>query len=143
MRRPLRSVSSHWCRSAITARGIGKPQPPTVLLRGTSVKMSPGSLLLGIVLMACLLLCTGCGRYGELSPLGYEYAKAMHSLARRKQSEKLDSIAEQISAARSTGSLSEQEAAWLESILKAAKAGRWSRAVTDSRALMEAQVVGR
>lgn len=143
MIRPLRSLSSHWCRSAITARGNGKPRPPTGLPQGTSVRTSPGSLSSGIVLMACLLLCTGCGRYGELSPLGYEYARAMHSLARRKQAEKLDSIAEQISAARSTGSLSEQEVAWLEPILKAAKAGRWSRAVTDSRALMEAQVVGR
>ena len=90
-----------------------------------------------------MLPLTGCSRYGELSPLGYEYAKALHGLTRRQRSEKVSSLHAEILASQAAGDLSLQEVAWLESILEATRQGRWSQAVADSRALMEAQVVRR
>jgi hypothetical protein len=98
--------------------------------------------LLAMVLVGLTLLpLTGCSRYGELSPLGYEYAKALHGLTRRQRSGKIDFLHSQILASQADGRLSHQEVAWLESILEVARQGCWSEAVTDSRALMEAQVV--
>lgn len=93
--------------------------------------------LLGLTLAPCC----GCGRYGELSPLGYQYATAIHSLSRRQRSEKIDQLAEQIDASAAEGRLSQQELSWLKPILRAARAGQWPEAAGDSRALMDAQIV--
>lgn len=94
-------------------------------------------MLLGLALTPCC----GCGRYGELSPLGYQYATAIHGLSRRQQSEKIDQLAEQIDASAAAGKLSQQELGWLKPILQAAREGQWPEAAGDSRALMEAQIV--
>lgn len=94
-------------------------------------------MLLGLALTPCC----GCGRYGELSPLGYQYATAIHGLSRRQQSEKIDQLAEQIDASAAAGKLSQQELSWLKPILQAAREGHWPEAAGDSRALMEAQIV--
>lgn len=90
-----------------------------------------------------LLPLPGCGRHWELSQPGYEYAKALHSLARRRRPEKLELLREQIAASQAAGSLPDREAAQLTPILEAAKKGRWSQAVDASRSLLEAQVVRR
>ncbi len=94
-------------------------------------------LLVGLALAPCC----GCGRYGELSPLGYQYATAIHSLSRRQRSDKIDILSDQIAASAAEGSLSQQELSWLKQILQAAREGQWTEAAGDSRALMEAQIV--
>ena len=99
----------------------------------------PRSLAIQVLCVACLYL-VGCGQYGSLSPLGYDYATALHSISRKKSPEKLPILRKKIVHSFEQGDLSEQEHNWLESILDTADQGNWSRAIEASRNLLEAQV---
>ena len=98
-------------------------------------------------LAACLLACgawsSGCGGYGEVSPLGYDYAMALYSICNRKSSEELAPLRAQIEQSRSQQELSEKHALWLTDIIDDAEGGDWESARSDARRLMEDQVQGR
>ena len=87
-----------------------------------------------------LLLVTGCGGYGEISPTAYEYAKALYSITNRKASESLDSVRDQIIASLEAGDLSQKEADWLTNIIEDSRAGEWQSANSSARRMMEDQI---
>jgi hypothetical protein len=90
--------------------------------------------------LALLVLAVpGCG-YGAVSDAAYDHATALYSIANRRADETLDQFAGQIESARTSGALSDQEAAWLEAIVDDARQGRWDAALKASRAMMEDQV---
>jgi hypothetical protein len=90
-------------------------------------------------LMLSLALVPGCG-YGKVSPAAYDHATALYSIANRRADDKLEEFSEHIAAARTQGAVSEQEAAWLESIVDDARQGQWEAAAKASREMMEDQV---
>ncbi len=92
-----------------------------------------------VLCIICLCLI-GCGQYGTLSPLGYDYATALHSLSRKKKTENIDLLRKKIVGSFEHGDLSERERNWLESILDSADHGDWPGAIKASRSLLEAQV---
>lgn len=87
-----------------------------------------------------LVLITGCGGYGEVSPTAYEYAKALYSIANRQAGDRLESVSEQIQSARKSGDLSEQEESWLSDIIRDARNGRWESARRASWRIMQDQI---
>lgn len=92
-----------------------------------------------VLAACCMIVLGGCG-YGELSPLGYQYANALHAISRRQRAEKLAEFGEQIEQSARAGQLSKAEIGWLRSILQLARNDDWATAVAESRALMEAQI---
>lgn len=94
-------------------------------------------------LVLLLALAIGCGRYDPVSPLAYEYAKALYSICNRKSEAQLAPLADQISGSVAKGDLSQQEAAWLDNIIEQATAGQWEAARGESRRLLEDQATGR
>ena len=86
-----------------------------------------------------ILTAIGCG-YGEISPMTYEYAKALYSISNRQAAERLDDVSRQIDSARQQGELSPQEAGWLQDIIDDARHNRWTKATQKSRQMMEDQV---
>lgn len=97
-------------------------------------------LFIGLIATGLLFTASACQRYGEVSDLGYQFAKSLHSLSRRKQADRLDNFATLLNQSLEKGELSSQEGDWLQAILDDARAKRWPEAVAASRALMEAQI---
>ena len=97
-------------------------------------------LIIGFFASGLLLTALACRRYGELSDLGYEYARSLHSLSRRKQTEKIEVFATLLNDSLEKGELNSEEGVWLQAILDDVRAGRWREATAASRALMEAQI---
>lgn len=91
------------------------------------------------MLVLAVVLLSGCG-YGELSPKGYEYAKAMYNIASREADAQLDPFCEKLNAARDKGELSAEEADWLLKIADKARQGNWKSAANKARKLMQEQV---
>lgn len=81
--------------------------------------------------------------YGEISPKGYEYAKAMYSICNRKDSGRLEDLSEMIEDSVASGEISSTEAEWLTSISDSAAEGDWESATAESRRLLDDQVSGR
>lgn len=96
------------------------------------------------ILASLLAIATiaGCGGYGEVSPVAYDYATALYAVSNRRAEDKLETISEQIKSAREIGDLSQQEAEWLEEILSDVRSGNWESAVKACRAMMEDQASG-
>lgn len=82
----------------------------------------------------------GCGGYGEVSPVAYDYSMALYSLANRQDSDKLPAVAEQIDASHTAGDLTDREHGWLRDILADAEAGDWQSASAAARRMMQDQV---
>ncbi|NBP87551.1 MAG: hypothetical protein EBU59_03385 [Planctomycetia bacterium] len=97
-------------------------------------------LFLGFLASSAFLTTPACKRYGELSDLGYDYAKALHALSRRKQKEKTEAFARLLDNSLNKGELPPREGVWLKTILDDARAERWPEAIRASRALMESQI---
>ena len=95
----------------------------------------------GFLAVATLLLMNtvGCG-YGEVSPLTYEYSKALYSAANREDADQLEKIQVKVNDALQSGELTDQEAGWLQDIVDAATAGNWDTAEKSARRLMLDQV---
>ncbi|TWT78175.1 hypothetical protein Pla123a_09650 [Posidoniimonas polymericola] len=87
-----------------------------------------------------LLSIGGCGGYGEVSPVAYDYSMALYSLANRQDGGKLDAVAEQIDASHAAGDLTDREAGWLHDILADAESGDWQSASASARRMMQDQV---
>ena len=96
-----------------------------------------------VLLVAGLGMVLGCGHYDEVSPLAYEYGKALFSICNRKAEAQLAPIAAQIAKSATAGELSSQEARWLEAIIQQATEGDWESARGESRRLLEDQATGR
>ncbi len=82
---------------------------------------------------------SGCG-YGEISPTGYEYAKALYSLSNRQAAERVDAVEKQIEAAAKADELPAHESGWLLEVCEDCRAGRWKEAQAAARRMMEDQV---
>ncbi len=78
--------------------------------------------------------------YGKISSTGSEYALAMFSACNRHDGKHLERIMEQMEEAVSSGELSDADMRVLKSIADQAQAGRWQRATSQLRSLMEAQI---
>ena len=92
-------------------------------------------------LIVCLLTAfVGCGGYDEISPVAYEYSKALYSITNRKAQDKLDDIDQQIEVSLEQGELSDRESRWLRDIVQRARDGKWASANKASRRMMEDQV---
>lgn len=85
------------------------------------------------------LVVTGC-QYGDVSPLTYEYSKALYSITNRRDTDRLDQIRAQVSQSLEEEALSPEEATWLGQIINDAAAGHWERANQSARQIMEDQV---
>jgi hypothetical protein len=96
-----------------------------------------GALLVGAALCAPV---AGCGGYGAVSPVTYEYAKALYSITNRKAEDKLADVEAQITTASAAGKMSAEEADWLMAIVSDAKSGDWESANQAARQIMEDQV---
>ena len=86
-----------------------------------------------------LILISGCG-YPEVSPLTYEYSKAIYSIANQKDLDRLKIIESKINAAATTGELTDDESKWLGEMIADATSGDWDRASQSARRLMMDQV---
>jgi len=87
-----------------------------------------------------LLLVAGCSSYGKISPLAYEYAKALYSITNRQAEEKLAEVQDGIEAAVAAGELSDREGRWFRDIIADAQQGKWKEANQACRAMMTDQV---
>ncbi len=94
----------------------------------------------GGLLLAVSILLAGCGGYGEVSPMTYEYAKALYGISNRHAEGKLPSVGQQITKAQMRGEISDREAGWLIAIVDDAAGGRWKAAQREARRIMEDQV---
>lgn len=94
---------------------------------------------LWMLMLGLTVTISGCG-YGDVSPMTYEYAKALYSITNRKDATRLDQVKSQIEAALDEEQLSEQEADWLSQIIDNAAAGRWDKANRSARQIMEDQL---
>lgn len=93
----------------------------------------------GLVLLTALALIGGCGSR-DVSPLAYEYAKALYSVTNRQDRDGLERIQAQLQQRQSDGSLSAAESDWLNKIVSAAASGDWEAANQAARQVMEDQV---
>lgn len=82
----------------------------------------------------------GCGGYERVSDTAYDFALALYATCNSQAADKLPAFEEKLGAARADGTLTPQEAQWLEAILASARAGDWQSATRESRALLAAQV---
>ena len=87
--------------------------------------------------MICL---QGCGGYAKISPVAYDYAKALYSITNRKSQDSLPKINDQIASAHELGELTDQESRWLSDIVSQADKGKWVAANRASRRMLEDQV---
>jgi len=90
-------------------------------------------------LLAAVVTIAGCS-YGEVTPVTYEYAKALYSITNRKDATRLDQVHSQVETALAQQELSEREARWLHQIVEDAAAGRWEKANRAARQMMEDQL---
>lgn len=87
-------------------------------------------------------LLSGCG-YGEVTPHGYEYAKALYSICNRKDAERLETFVGMLESDVREGKLTDAEADWFRDIADQAGQGNWTSASANARRLLEDQVQGR
>jgi hypothetical protein len=98
------------------------------------------ALLCG-VLVASAVLVPGCGGYGEVSPLTYEYTKALYSICNRRDAERLNLLRDKVATSLDQQEITDQESEWLGGIIAQAESGQWKAAEKEARRLMEDQVI--
>lgn len=90
-----------------------------------------------VALMFAILLCVrGCGRYGDVNALTFEYAKALYAACNARQPERLRLCVNLITAAESSQQISTRESRYLREIIDAARAEEWDDAQGMARQLM-------
>ena len=77
--------------------------------------------------------------YGEISPVAYEYSKALYSACLNKSELHLSKV-EQSLGNSNDESLTSNERIWLEAIFDEARDGNWQAAAKKARRMMEDQV---
>jgi len=78
--------------------------------------------------------------YGEVSPLAYQYSKALYRACQTKDETHLRRIEEMISGS-APQDMPENERRWLMAIIEKARNGKWQAASRKARRMMEDQVV--
>ena len=89
---------------------------------------------------AAVVALVGCGGYGKVSPLTYDYAKSLYNISNRRLDDRLGPIKEQVQASLADGAISDREANWLTDIIDDAENHDWKRAMNSARQIMEDQV---
>lgn len=84
------------------------------------------------------LLLAGCG-YGEISPLSYEYAKALYGICNRRDAKRLDDLRGQIATALEKQEITDRESDWFADLIAQAESGEWQEAAEGARQMMEDQ----
>ncbi len=77
--------------------------------------------------------------YGEVSPITYEYSKALYSACLNRNEEHLGKV-EELLVTRGDEGLSVNERKWIDAIIEEARDGRWVSAAKRARRMMEDQV---
>ena len=90
-------------------------------------------------MMLSMVVCSGCSDYGPVSPATYDFAAAMYSICNTKSADRLIAFEQKLVEAKQGGSITAQEAEWLEEILESARAGQWQSAAAASRKMMVEQ----
>ena len=101
------------------------------------------SVWLGATMLAGVVLLVGfgwlnCG-YGEVSPLTYEYSKALYSACLNKNEEHLSKVDELLASNNATD-LPVKERQWINALVAEARDGDWQAAAKKARQIMEDQV---
>lgn len=91
------------------------------------------------VMLLSLVGSSGCSSYGRVSPASYDFAAAMYSISNTKSADRLPTFEQKLAEAKQGGSVTAQEAQWLEEILESARAGEWQSAAVASRTMMVEQ----
>ena len=77
--------------------------------------------------------------YGEVSPLTYEFSKALYGACQTQSEQRLSKVHGLLES--EVGSkLPRQERKWLEAIIEQASSGQWERATKQARRMLEDQV---
>lgn len=97
-----------------------------------------------IVLVLVLLLLVGAGwwmnrGYGEVSPMTYEFSKALYSACLTKSNEHLTKVKKMLDEA-DENSIPSSERRWIEKIIESALRGQWQTAAQKAKRMMEDQV---
>jgi len=77
--------------------------------------------------------------YGEVSPMTYEYSKALYGACLSKSEERLTMV-EELLAKDDGESLSTKERDWIDAIVTRARNGKWEAAAQQAKRIMEDQV---
>lgn len=77
--------------------------------------------------------------YGEVSPMTYEYSKALYSACLNRNEEHLGKV-EGLLATNEAEGLPANERKWIDAIIAEARDGQWETAATKARRMMEDQV---
>lgn len=86
-----------------------------------------------------LLALVGCG-YGEVSPTTYGYAKALYTLSNTQAADRIDEVADKITAAVAAGEITQREGGWLNDICEQCRRGDWTAAQQAAKQIMRDQV---
>ena len=78
--------------------------------------------------------------YGDVSPMTYQFSKALYSACLKKSDEHLATVKKLIDESNQTA-LPTKEREWLEQIIDLAQSGQWESAATEARRIMEDQVI--
>lgn len=97
----------------------------------------PRAILLVTVAMSFMV---GCGGYDSVSPVAYQYAKALVSISNRQAAKQLPALQEQLQRSHEAGELSDRELKWLSTMVADAESGRWTETEAAARQLMMDQV---
>jgi hypothetical protein len=77
--------------------------------------------------------------YGKVSPLTYQYSKALYSACLTKNEGQLAKV-EELLAKSDSAELPANERQWINAILTEAREGEWDSAAQKARRMMEDQV---
>lgn len=102
-----------------------------------NLKIVAALILLGLVGWYFL----GQRNYETVGSKAYEVAKALYSTCNLRDAERLQQVSQQIDRLEKTADLSADEAATLRSLTLLAERGDWKQAASESRRLMQAQLV--
>ncbi|MCG8651433.1 MAG: hypothetical protein MI861_16450 [Pirellulales bacterium] len=107
----------------------------------SSVKLGGGLLAIGLAVALAVHWFADRG-YGEISPLGYQYATALYSCCNQCDQERLEKISQMIDESHQKQELDAKEKGWLLAIIQQGRQGQWESAAAEVRALMVDQVQG-
>lgn len=93
-----------------------------------------------VLLAGIAFFANGCGRYGEVNAVTYQYGKALYSACNARSSDRLDLCVSMIDTAQDNQEISGAEARYLRGIIETAQAEEWDKAQAMARQLMVDQV---
>lgn len=87
-----------------------------------------------------LAIVSGCQQYGPVSPRASEIATAIYSVSNRRDAERIAAVEAAISEASAGQQITAPEQQSLRQMLTDAQEGRWQKAMTDARTMLNEQV---